>query len=176
MSPSDLQNEIMKRLRDLLKDLPLDTEGAVPLSNNDTTPFKVFRQHLPESLHDDNDYREEDEQDKDIYPFVAVNLPGGTKDSHTAAQVEPVDFLIGVKNKDMDNRGFSDLVEIVQVIMDDFNSNPIVADMYVMQYPMKWKPYEEENTFPYFFAQIYMNFEIETKTFRGGLDHDEQNW
>lgn len=175
MSSSDLQNEIMKRLRRLLQDLPLDTESpVVPLSDNDLTPFKIFRQFLPEVLHDYGDYRDEDEKDKDVYPFVIVNLPGGQKLRPNEAQVEPVAFLIGVKNKDKDNRGFSDLTEIVQVIMDDFNANPIVDDLYVMQYPMEWKPYEEENTFPYFFAQIKMNFEIETATYRGGLDDDER--
>lgn len=176
MSPADLQNEIMKRIRHLLKGIPLDTDGAIPLSDNDTTPFKVFRQSLPETLHDYGDFRDEDEKDKDVYPFVIVNIPGGEKRSPTEAQLEPVAFLIAVKNKDRENRGFSDVSEVVQIIMDDFNANPIVGDMYVMQYPMSWKPYEEENTFPYFFAQIHMNFEIETATYRGGLDDDEKNW
>lgn len=176
MSPSDLQNEIMKRLRVLLENFPLDTKGAVPLSDNDTTPFKVFRQSLPETLHDMDDYREEDEKDKDVYPFAIVNLPGGQQESYGASQIEPIAILIGIKNKDRDNRGFSDVVEVVQVIMDNFNANPIVNDLYVMQYPIKWLPYEEENTFPYFFAQIEMRFEIETTTYRGGLDDDERKW
>lgn len=176
MSPADLQNEIMKRLRYLLKDIPLDTNGSIPLSDNDITPFKVFRQSLPEAPYDYEDHRDEDEKDKDVYPFAIVNLPGGEKVNPREAQVEPVAFLIAVKNKDRDNRGFSDVSEVVQFIMDDFNANPIVGDMYVMQYPMSWKPYGEENTFPYFFAQIHMNFEIETATFRGGLDNDEEKW
>lgn len=181
MSPSDMQNEIMKRIRLLLKDVPLNTESSIPLSDNDTTPFKIFRQSLPESSfeHEEyQDYRNEDDEidnsEKDVYPFVIVNLPGGEKLNPTEPQIEPVAFLIGVKNEKEDNRGFSDVVEIVQVIMDDFNSNPIVANLYVMKYPMSWRPYEEENTFPYFFAQVNLNFEIETATYRGGLDDGER--
>lgn len=175
MSPADLQNEIMRRLRVIFEDFPLDTEGAIPLSNNDTTPFKIFRQTLPETLHDMTDYREEEEKDKDIYPFVIVNLPGGSRESYDADQIEPVAFLVGVKNDDYDNRGFSDVQEAVQHIMDDFYMNPIVADLYQLEYPVKWKPYEEENTFPYFFAQIEMSFVISAPTYRGGLDNDDWN-
>ncbi|CEA05769.1 hypothetical protein BN1050_02642 [Metalysinibacillus saudimassiliensis] len=176
MSPSDLQNEIMKRLRNLTKDFPLDTKSLLPLSDNDTTPFKIFRQTLPEMLHDMDDYRDEDEKDKDIYPFMIVNLPGGKQESRAANQIEPVQILIAVKNKDKDNRGFSDLLEAVQIVIDDFNENPIVNGLYDMQYPIEWMPYEEENTFPYFFAQVTLRFEIVTTVYRGGLDDDERNW
>lgn len=176
MSPSDLQNEIMKRLRNLTKDFPLDTKSLLPLSDNDTTPFKIFRQTLPEMLHDMEDYRDEDEKDKDIYPFMIVNLPGGKQESRAANQIEPVQILIAVKNKDKHNRGFSDLLEAVQIVIDDFNENPIVNDLYDMQYPIEWTPYEEENTFPYFFAQVTLRFEIATTVYRGGLDNDERKW
>jgi len=171
LSPSDLQNLIMRRLREILKDYPLQTKGSIPLSENDMTPFKIFRQHLPESLYDETDYRDEKEKDKDIYPFVCVNLPGGDKESNNSEQIEPVALLIGVKNEDINSKGFSDMVEAVQVIMDDFNRCPFVDNLYRMQYPMSWKPYEEENTFPYFFAQISMTFEIETPKFTGGVEY-----
>lgn len=185
MSPSDLQNEIMKRIRLLLEGIPLKTESSIPLSDNDTTPFKVFRQSLPESKFEYKEYEEyrdeieeghQGDSDKDVYPFVIVNLPGGEKINPTEPQVEPVALLIGVKNEKEDNRGFSDVMEIAQMIMDDFNANPVVASLYMMRYPMSWRPYEEENTFPYFFAQVNLNFEIETATYRGGLDNDEKNW
>ena len=165
MTPADLQNTLMQRISLILKDFPLET------SYNDPTKFKVYKQHPPEQ--DAEDHTDQDEWEKEIYPFVSVKLLGGDKKGNHTTQLEPVLLMIGVRNEEMNGKGFDDAVTAAQAIMNDLNKNPMIDQRYPIQYPMKWTPYEE-NTFPYFFIGIELTFEMLTITNQGGMN--DGNW
>lgn len=159
MTPADLQNELMKRIERILKDFPLKTPY------NDPTKFKVYKQHPPEQ--DAEDHEDRDEWEKKIYPFVSVKLLGGAKEANHTTQSEPILLMIGVKNDDINGKGFDDALAAAQAIINDLNQNPIVSKWYPLQYPVKWNPYDE-NTFPYYFVGIELAFELFTMTYQGG--------
>ena len=167
MTPADLQNKLIDRIREVMKNFPLST------TYNDGKPFNIFKQDPPEQMSDEMDYSPQGDLDSRIYPFVCVQLHGGEKSANHSPQDEVVFIMIGTHNEDLERKGFDDAVAAAQVIMNDLNANTLVDARYSMKYPLKWKPFEE-NTYPHFFVGIELAFELLTITDHGGMDNG--NW
>ena len=164
MTPADLQNCLIERIKVALSNTPL------PTLYNDSKPFQVFKQEVPEQHSDEIEYDEDGEMvnEDERFPFVCVKLMPGAQEANHEALVQKVGLIIGVHNDDLNRKGFDDAIAAMQVIMNDLNENPIIDDRYPLQYPINWNPHEED-TFPYFFIGIDLNFEMLTMSNLGGL-------
>ncbi|MEK4713471.1 hypothetical protein [Sporosarcina sp. FSL K6-5500] len=166
MTPADLQNKIMERLQEVLKDFPLRT------GYNDLAPFKIFKQNVPEQHMDENDYSEDKDSEKALYPFVVVKLSNGLKEENHGTQENVVQLVIGIKNEDLGGKGFDDALAVMEAIMGDFNKDPLIDKRYVAKYPFSWATVEE-NTYPYYYVGIETMWESHTliNTNPGGFIH-----
>lgn len=166
MSPADLQNKLIDRIKVALSTTPL------PTLYNDPKPFNVYKQDAPEQHSAEIEYTEDGEmkEEDERFPFVVVKLMPGTKQANHEPLIQKVGLIIGVKNENLDRRGFDDAVTAMQVILNDLDANPIIDDRYPLQYPTIWNPHEED-TFPYFFLGVDLSFELRTIQNLGGLNN-----
>lgn len=166
MSPADLQNKLIKRIQEILSGFPLDT------GYNNTKPFRVLKQNLPERLVETYDYRDEaeDEQRDDLYPFVVVRLSNGIKQDNPSTLDNVVQLIIGVRNEDFEGGGFDDALSAMQEILNDFDRDPLIDRRYVLKYPVSWST-TDDSTYPYFYIGVETTWESHTFTNLGGM-HD----
>ena len=162
MTPSDLQNQMIVRLRGVLEDFPLKT------TYNDPAPFKIYKQNVPEKKVDEYDYSEDNESLNSLYPFAVVKLGPGFKPENDTTQENTIQIIIGVRNEDIDGSGFDDALAVMQAILNDFNSNPLINYQYVLKYPLSWTP-TDENTHPFYYIGIETLWESHTTTNMGGM-------
>ena len=164
MTPADLQNCLIERVKVALRHTPL------PTVYNNPKPFQVFKQEVPEQHSDEIEYDDEGNMvnEDERFPFVCVKLMPGTQQANHEPLVQKVGLIIGVCNEDLERKGFDDAVTAMQAILNDINLNPIVDGRYSLQYPVNWNPHEED-TFPYFFIGIDLSFEMLSMKHLGGL-------
>lgn len=164
MTPADLQNKAMARIREILKDFPLDT------GYNDASEFKVYKQNIPEQQVEEFDYSETNELNKAIYPFVIVKISEGEKKENAGMQNNILQFIIGVRNEDMSGKGFDDVLAAMQAIQMSFDENPLIDQRYTLEYPITWAT-SDENTFPYFYIGMETTWNSHTMRNTGGYNH-----
>lgn len=154
MTPANLQNALIKRIKDALKEFPLRT------TYNNPEPFKVYKQKVPESYSDEFDYSGEGKDNAD-YPFVTVKLAEGVKGECGGLQVTTIVLMVGVKNEDESGVGFEDALAAIEAILGDLNTNPIVDKKHTLTYPISWSV-PEEDYHPYYFIGAELKFESMT--------------
>lgn len=154
MTPANLQNALIARIKDILKDFPLKT------TYNDPKPFNIFKQKLPEKMLSEYDYSDE-ENSKDLYPYCVVKLASGIKEDNYSTQENNIQLILCVKNEDMEGTGFDDVLACMEAILGNLNLNPIVDKRYSLKYPVKWATVDED-THPYYYIGIELNFETNT--------------
>ncbi|ARD47577.1 hypothetical protein [Sporosarcina sp. P33] len=162
MTPADLQNSAMKRIAEILKDFPLAT------GYNDLSPFKVYKQSIPEQTVDQYDYSDGQDAEKAIYPFVMVKLSSGEKKESSGEQQNYLQFVIGVKNEDLNGKGFDDALAAMQAIQMDIEQNPLIDKRFSLDYPITWAT-ADENTHPYYFIGMETTWNSQTMTNLGGF-------
>ena len=67
-------------------------------------------------------------------------------------------MIIGVIDRDFNNQGHKDVLNIIQKIYERFAKNAILAQKYECVMPIEWALQDEES-FPYFFGGMALNFE-----------------
>lgn len=169
MTALNIQQALINRLTDILKDFPMK------LSYNDHTPFKIFRHKLPEQLLDLFDYDEKDTH-KDVYPFCVVKIDDGEKKTREDMGTTTLRVGIGVKNEDLEGKGYDDIVICITKILEDLNTNPILEKMYLLEYPINWKVDdggENNEDHPFYHGVIALNFSSKSMQYLGGNKHGE---
>lgn len=161
MTVANIQNALVNRLTEILKDFPLKT------SFNDPTPFKIFRHKIPERISDQFDYSDEDTHEE-VYPFCLVKIDQGQKESNEKLEENVLNILIGVKNESFEGEGYDDVMACIQAIWNDFNHNPILEKKYLFKYPLSWAlDGSEEERHPFYYGGIQLTFESKSMT-QGG--------
>lgn len=162
MSAINVLNSAISRIKDITSEIPLDT------GYNDLTPYKVYRQVLPELMNDEFDYSEESDG-KNLYPFVVVQLAEGEKQSNNAPMKTRVLLLIGVHNEGLESEGYDDVLVCIDSILNDFNETPYVDNRFIIEGPISWSVHEG-NTHPFYFGGMEFTLASNTLTDnRGGL-------
>ena len=116
--------------------------------------IRVFPQDLPCREGDD----EETQPDKLPEPYVLVRLQNGSLPEQGEQQTVKVILVACVFDPDPNRQGYRDALHIVNSIMTHYGANSVVGGKYVLQYPIEWATQEEE-THPYYFAAVALNFE-----------------
>lgn len=162
MTVANIQNALVDRLAEILKDFPLKT------SYNNQTPFKIFRHKIPERTSDKFNYSDEDTHDE-VYPFCLVKIDQGQKESNESLEDNVLNILIGVKNEGLEGEGYDDVMACIQAIWNDFNRNPILENKYLFKYPLSWAlDGSEEERHPFYYGGIQLTFESRSLT-QGGF-------
>lgn len=162
MTAANIQNALARRLREILKDVPLKTPY------NNLEPFKIFRHKIPERTSAKFDYSNEDTHNE-VYPFCIVKINQGQKESNQSLEDIVLNIVIGVKNDGFEGEGFDDVMACIQAIWNDFNRNPILEKIYLFKYPLNWALDDsEEDRHPFYFGGIQLTFESMSLT-QGGI-------
>jgi hypothetical protein len=172
MTPINLMTELKKRIETIVADYEFqESDGGRMLR----AP-KVWAQHLPEKLYDD-------EVDRADYPFVQIVMGGGTVTEdpaennlcNVAIMVGGYDDGIPVDKDDPtsphDRQGWLIPAEIMWRIISDLNLNPIVGNRYKAIFPINWELPPEQPA-PLWYGLINLSFTMPMPAQKFGME----NW
>ncbi|WP_106494886.1 hypothetical protein [Lentibacillus sp. Marseille-P4043] len=114
---------------------------------NDYAPIKIFEQHLPNK----------GKEKEDPYPCIIIRLADGSKTDPEEGNKTKVQFIIGVVDRNSNNQGYKDAVNVANRITDNLERNPLINDQYELGLPINWA-YHDEDAEPYFFVGIETNW------------------
>ncbi len=109
----------------------------------------VYKQWLPKL---------ENESDEDPFPYIIVRLDNGKLENQTSPHKVAVILLVGIYDDDLENNGFEGVLEIMEVIQQHYQENPILADQFRTDDSFNWALQDEES-YPYFFGAASMVWE-----------------
>lgn len=157
-----LQDDLAADLADIFKHFRLKNPQG------ETVGLNIFKQSLPiptakdipdtvtdEEL-EEGKYNAEAEEDP--YPYIIVRVEQGTIDKIDQEQAVIVNLIIGVIDRDYNNQGHKDVLNIIQRVYERFAKNAILAAKYECVMPITWALQDEES-FPYFFGGMALTFE-----------------
>lgn len=167
MTAANIQESLIQRLHDILKDFPLN------LPYNDISPFKIFKHKIPERLNKMFDYSKKDTHDE-VYPFCIVKIDTGEKKSNADMEKTTFNIIVGIKNEGLEGEGYDDVMACIQAIWNNFNENPLLERKYKFEYPLIWALDDEDSdTHPFYYGVIQVQFKSNSMQYVGGNIHGE---
>ena len=98
------------------------------------------------------------EANEDPYPYIIVRVEQGSIKEIDSEQTVAVNLIIGVIDRNYNNQGHKDVLNIIQKVYERFAKNAILKDKYECVMPIEWVLQDEES-YPYFFGGMALNFE-----------------
>lgn len=157
-----LQDDLAADLADIFKHFRLKNPQG------ETVGLNIFKQSLPIPTAKDIPDTVTDEEleegiynaeaEEDPYPYIIVRVEQGTIDKIDQEQAVIVNLIIGVIDRDYNNQGHKDVLNIIQKVYERFAKNAILAAKYECVMPITWALQDEES-FPYFFGGMALTFE-----------------
>lgn len=169
MTAANIQNALIVRLTDILKDFPLK------LPYNSPTPFKIFKHKIPEKLASDIDYSKgKKDAQSEVYPFCLVKIDTGSKTANHDMEESVCNVVIGVENDGVEGEGYDDVLACIQAIWNDFNAKPLLDQRYQFAYPSSWvlDDGEANDTHPFYYGVLQLRFKAMSMR-NGGNTHGE---
>lgn len=123
---------------------------ALPIPTIEEAPEGVTEEMLEEGLYDPV-------TNEDLYPYVIVRVENGTITDVNKDQSVLVNLVIGVIDRDKNNQGHKDVLNIIQKIYERFAKNSILAGNYENTFPIEWA-LQDEQSYPYFFGGMALTF------------------
>lgn len=149
MTPYDLQNELMKRMKNLFIN-----------SDEEKQKFNIYKQVMPEKMISEFDYSDDSKSDS-RYPLVVVRVDTGEKQENFDYQTIKIQFIIGARNEGLNGEGYEDVMSAMQLVLNDLDKHPHMNNKAQLEYPLNWA-LVDENTYPYFFAGIETSWVCQT--------------
>ena len=123
---------------------------SLPIPTVKDIPDTVTDEELEEGIYDA-------QANEDPYPYIIVRVEQGTITEIDQEQTVIVNLIIGVIDRDYNNQGHKDVLNIIQKIYERFAKNAILAAKYECVMPIEWALQDEES-FPYFFGGMALKF------------------
>lgn len=157
-----LQDDLAEELRRIFKEFRLkDPKGeyselhifeqALPVPVAQDIPEDVTDFDLEEGIYDA-------QATEDPYPYIIVRVEQGKIEVIDQEQTVEVNLVIGIIDRDYNNQGHKDILNIIQKIYERFAKNAILAGKYECTHPIEWALQDEES-YPYFFGGMALQFE-----------------
>lgn len=115
-----------------------------------TAALSVFSQNLPKRVSEDDD---------DPFPYIIVRIDSGDIDTQTDPYKVAVFLLIGIFDDDAKNQGHRAVLEIMEVIQQQYEETPLLDGQFTFTDPFHWALQDEES-YPYFFGGVEVNFTL----------------
>ena len=162
MIASFLQDDLAAELETLFEHFRLeDPDGnrralnifkqSLPIPEAEEIPDTVTDEELEEGIYDAR-------AQAAPFPYILVRLEEGKIEVIDHEQTVTVNLIIGVIDRNHNNQGHKDVLNIMQKIYERFAKNAILAGKYENVMPIEWALQEEES-FPYFFGGMALRFE-----------------
>lgn len=145
MTPLELQDELIKELREIFRDYAYKTPLGKRISPN------IYAQHIPISETDD---------DADPVPYIIVRLntgdDEGIRDSFNKVGLV---IIVCIYDDALEAQGHRDVLNIIQKIYERFHKNPNLHNKAAYTGEFHWAA-QEEDYYPFYFGACSMNFNI----------------
>lgn len=115
-----------------------------------TAALSWFAQTLPMRDTDDDD---------DPFPYGIVRLDSGGVANKTDPHKVAILLMIGIFDDDRRNQGHRAVTEIMELIQQHYEENPLLNGAFVFSDPFAWALQDEES-YPYFFGAANLTFEL----------------
>ncbi len=143
-------------IEDLLDVLAEETAKALEgfclrSAKGNQIPINIYTQNLP---------LKEEKSDEKIYPFVCVGFAqSDIENPYDGKEVSDIYFVIGVVDREKDNQGYRDVLQMAEKIKQYFFRKGIIQNAFRLAYPVKTMLQQEE-TYPYFIGGIEAKCEL----------------
>ncbi|NCC16550.1 MAG: hypothetical protein EOM28_09405 [Clostridia bacterium] len=143
MTPIFLQRSLVEELKALFADFCStdDVSGKRP-------KFNVYSQDLPITLGGDDEER---------VPYVIVRIDNGNIQELNEQERVEIILVFCVKATNENRQGYLDVMNMIQRVKERFFKNFRVGEYFFFEPPFEWAV-QEEDTFPYFYGAVKMNF------------------
>lgn len=144
MTARDLQQAIIQDLKVLFQ------LRRYTGSDGESVPINVYEHDVPERTSDDA---------PEPFPYIIVRLTGGNIETQTDPHKVSVMLLVGVYDADLNHKGCSTVVEILECIQEHYEGTPLLAGQFVFQDPFTWVT-QDELSYPYYFGAANTTWSI----------------
>jgi hypothetical protein len=104
------------------------------------------------------------------YPAIIIRAKQGVQ--ATAYERVTVEFLIGTFDDSLDQQGSRDCLQLIERIKQRIRESNIIRTRFPIRMPLNWQinkrasagPTGDYNSFPYFFGEIQIDFELPVPT------------
>ena len=117
-----------------------------------------------------------------VYPAIIVSATNGTQDWES--ETVTVNMMIGCFDAGLDQQGYRDCCNILQRLKDRLRESDIIRERFPLRMPLNWQLSKHyggsgTNSFPYFFAEMQVNFELPValpNQFDYGIYEGDRKW
>ena len=145
MTALDLQDELAKEVKNILKDIMTLNAAGERVSG-----VQVYKQNLPIIMSGEED-------ESKFLPYAIVRLAEGKTEDDDSPWSVTVDMLFGAYDPGEANQGHQHIMVMCQRVTDRFAAEPLLAGKFRAEQDMEWVM-QEEDTYPYYFGGVRMKF------------------
>jgi len=141
----DLLDALAEESREALKGFCLRS------AKGNEIPLNIYTQNLP---------LKEEKNDEKLYPYVCVCYESSDiENAHEGKELADIYFVVGIIDKEKDNQGFRDVLQILERLKQHFFRKGIIKGAFRLEYPVKTM-LQDEDTYPYFMGGIQAKCEL----------------
>ncbi|MEH7122109.1 hypothetical protein V7127_02570 [Bacillus sp. JJ1773] len=148
MIPIHLLDALVNRFESEFKEFQLKD----PKSPEEYKKINIFSQHLPIKS-------KGKAKDTSLYPYLIIRITDGGEDSSEETGKSQILFIAGVYDESEDNQGFRDAIALINKVYQSLIRDPMVNDMFELDYPIRWT-YQDEDSEPYYFSGLETNWKV----------------
>lgn len=155
-----LQTELAKELEEVFKDFRLkNPKGEMSKINIFEQGLPIPEQKRPEDYNPEDleEGKIETETAEDPYPYIIVRIENGNITEIGREQDVLLNLIIGTIDRELNNQGHKDVLNVIQKIIYRFTVNPILAHEYECVMPISWALQDEES-YPYYIGGLALHF------------------
>lgn len=163
---NELQNELICEIENLTKGMALYN------ARGELTNLKGYPQAVPVlpvfELNPFDDSKRDEETEEKMFPYFVVRTDQVFYKKENADGKNQVNIIVlfAIRDRDPNMAGYFTLTAIVERVIARFQTNPALH-VYWCERQMN-VAFQEDNTFPYFFAGIEMTWNIPDLAVTGG--------
>lgn len=168
LTPLFFQEALAEEIRNITKGMLFCNPKS-----KENVPLQVYPQSLPfpekkkdfsenisaiSAILDSIEYTGSEEEEAVFnFPWCLVKMDGGKISGVNQRQEISVAVCFGIFDDSPENKGHQTVLNLIQKTYERFAKNPLLQGQYTCQGNFEWA-LQEEDTFPYFFGAISMQF------------------
>lgn len=163
-TPLFLQQALIEEIKEITSGMLFKAPGK-----EDLVPLSVYGQALPIPILDsvgegeglDSISYSDGQLADPVFkcPWCQVKIQNGTITETNGPQNVEVAICFGVFDKNNQNKGHQDVLNLIQKVYNRFSVNPLLERQYTCTGAFEWA-LQEEDTYPYFFGAIGTTFQF----------------
>jgi hypothetical protein len=103
-----------------------------------------------------------------VFPAIIISAQHGNIESKSVGEIVTVNIIIGCFDDTLNQQGYRDCCNLLQRLKDRFGEIDFIRETFAIRYPISWQLNKKigntavNNSYPYFFGEMQINFELPT--------------